>query len=53
VLLVGWLGVAMSKFSRWDRRLGTPNRHNAPIPRSSWLEGWEKAAIVAFHDPAL
>ena len=40
----------MSKFSRWDRRLGTPNRHNAPIPRSSWLEDWEKAAIVAFHD---
>jgi hypothetical protein len=40
----------MSKFSRWDRRLGTPNRHNSPIPRSSWLEDWEKAAIVAFHD---
>ena len=40
----------MSKFSRWDRRLGTPNRHIAPIPRSSWLEDWEKAAIVAFHD---
>ena len=40
----------MSKFSRWDRRLGTPNRRNAPIPRSSWLEDWEKAAIVAFHD---
>ena len=50
VLLVVWLGIAMSKFSRWDRRLGTPNRHNAPIPRSSWLEDWEKAAIVAFHD---
>jgi putative transposase len=40
----------MSKFSRWDRRQGTPNRHNAPIPRRSWLEDWEKAAIVAFHD---
>ncbi|WP_063633241.1 transposase [Singulisphaera acidiphila] len=50
VLLAGWLGIAMSKFSRWDRRLGIPNRHNAPIPRSSWLEDWEKAAIVAFHD---
>lgn len=50
MLLVGWLGIAMSKFSRWDRRLGTPNRHNAPIPRSFWLEDWEKAAIAAFHD---
>lgn len=50
MLLVGWLGIARSKFSRWDRRLGTPNRHNAPIPRSSRLEDWEKAAIVAFHD---
>src|SRR5262249_43989188 len=49
-LLVGWLGIAMNKFSSWDRRLETPNRHNAPIPRPSWLENWEKAAIVAFHD---
>ena len=40
----------MSKFSRWERRRGTPNRHNAPIPRSFWLEDWEQAAIVAFHD---
>ena len=50
MLLVGWLGIAMNKFSRWDRRLVTPNQHNAPIPCSSWLEDWEKAAIVAFHD---
>ena len=50
VLLVGWLGIALSKFSRWDRRQGTPNRHNAPIPRHFWLEDWEKAAIVAFQD---
>jgi len=47
---VGWLGIATSKFSRWNGRLGTPNRHNAPIPRDFWLEDWEKAAIVAFHD---
>jgi len=47
---VGWLGIAASKFSRWSQRLGTPNRHNAPIPRDFWLEDWEKSAIVAFHD---
>ena len=47
---MGWLGVAASKFSRWSQRLGTPNQHNAPIPRDFWLEDWEKSAIVAFHD---
>jgi putative transposase len=47
---VGWLGIAPSKFSRWSRRLGTPNRHNAPIPRDSWLEDREKSAIIDFHD---
>jgi putative transposase len=50
VLLVGWLGIALSKFSRWSQRLGTPNQHNAAIPRHFWLEDWEKTAIVAFHD---
>jgi putative transposase len=50
VLLVGWLGIALSKFSRWGHRLGTPNRHNGRIPRDFWLEDWEKAKILAFHD---
>ena len=49
-LLVGWLGIALSKFSRWSRRLGAPNQQNAPIPRHFWLEDWEEAAIVASHD---
>jgi transposase InsO family protein len=39
-----------SKFDRWRRRLGSPNRHNGRIPRDSWLEDWEKAKILAFHD---
>jgi len=50
VLLVGWLGIALSKFSRWSQRLGTPNRHNGRIPRDFWLEDWEKAKILAFRD---
>src|SRR5271165_2515307 len=49
LLLVGWLGIAMSKFSRWSGRLGTPNQHNASLRRDCWLEDWEKAAIIAFH----
>ena len=50
MLLVGWLGIALSKFNRWSQRLGTPNQHNAIIPRNFWLEEWEKIAIVAFRD---
>ena len=30
--------------------MGTPNRHNASLPRDFWLEDWEKAAIIAFRD---
>jgi putative transposase len=49
-LLVGWLEIARSKFNRWSRRLGSPNQHNTTIPRDFWLEDWEKATIIAFHD---
>jgi putative transposase len=48
--LIGWLGIALSKFNRWSQRLGTCNQHNAIIPRDFWLEEWEKIAIVAFRD---
>jgi putative transposase len=48
-LLVGWLGIAQSKFCRWSQRLGAPNQHNGCIPRDFWLEEWEKEAILAFH----
>ena len=50
LLLIGWLAIARSKFNRWSRRLGTPNQHNATVPRDFWLEDWEKAAIIAFQD---
>jgi putative transposase len=49
LLLIGWLAIAPSKFNRWSRRLGTPNQHNATVPRDFWLEDWEKAEIIAFH----
>ena len=48
--LLQWLGIARTQFSRWSRRLGIPNRHNASLPRDFWLEDWEKTAIIAFHD---
>ena len=50
MVLVGWLGIAWCKFGRWSQRLGTPNQHNASVPRDFWLEDWEKAAIIGFRD---
>ena len=46
--LVGWLGIARSKFYAWKRRYGRLNEHNASIPRDSWLLDWEREAIVDY-----
>ena len=48
--LLGWLGLATSKFHDWKRRYGKVNEHNGKIPRDFWLEDWEKQAILDFHD---
>lgn len=47
---VRWLSLSKSKFYSWSNRYGKVNEHNARIPRDNWLEEWEKAAIVNFHD---
>jgi transposase InsO family protein len=47
--LVGWLGLARSKFYDWQQRYGRANEHNGWVPRDFWLEGWEKQAILDFH----
>jgi transposase InsO family protein len=44
-----WLGIGTSKFYDWRDRYGKVNEHNAQIPRDTWLEDWEKQAIVAYH----
>jgi putative transposase len=46
---VGWLAISQSKYYQWQRRYGQANGHNAQVPRDFWLEGWEKAAILAYH----
>jgi putative transposase len=46
-----WLGIGTSKFYDWRDRYGKVNEHNAQIPRDTWLEDWEKQAIVAYHHP--
>jgi putative transposase len=48
--LLGWMGLATSKFHDWKHRYGKANEHNACVPRDWWLEDWEKEAIVAYHD---
>jgi len=48
-LLLKWLGVRTSKYYAWKRRHGQKNRHNAPTPRTFWLEAWERASILAFY----
>jgi transposase InsO family protein len=46
--ILGWLGLATSKFYDWRQRYGKANEHNSQIPRDFWLEGWEKQAIIDF-----
>jgi putative transposase len=47
--LVGWIGIAKSKFHDWRRRYGRVNEHNAWVPRDHWLEPAEQQAILDFH----
>ncbi len=47
---VGWLGLAPSKFYNRQVRYGKGNKHNSWVPRDFWLEGWEKRAILDFHN---
>ena len=48
--ILGWLELGTSKFHTWKDRYGMANEHNGQIPRDFWLEDWEKAAILDFHD---
>jgi len=27
----------------------SPNGHNATLPRATWLQDWEREAILAYH----
>jgi transposase InsO family protein len=44
------LGISRSKFFEWKKRYGRENLHNGSMPRSFWLEPWEKEAIVKFYN---
>lgn len=48
--LLGWLELGASKFHEWQQRYGKVNEHNGQVPRDFWLEDWERAAILNYHD---
>jgi len=48
--LVFWLEMSERKFYEWRKRYGKVNEHNSYLPRDSWLEDWEKEAIIAYHE---
>ena len=42
------IGIQMSKYQDWLKRYGRSNHHNGKSPRSWWIMGWEKEAIVEY-----
>jgi transposase InsO family protein len=47
---IPWLGIARGKFYGWKERYGKANEHNRLVPRDTWIEEWERKAIIEFHD---
>lgn len=48
--LLAWLELGSSKFFQWKQRYGKVNEHNGCVPRDTWLEDWEREAILVYHD---
>ena len=48
--LIAWSGIGRSRFYDWKQRYGKANEHNGKIPRDFWIEPWERAAILEYHD---
>jgi putative transposase len=47
--LLGWAGVARSKFAAWKAHYGKAWEHNGKVPRDHWLEPEERASILAYQ----
>lgn len=47
--LTCWIGIPRSTYYDWRSRYGKVNEHNSWIPRDTWLEEWERRAIVKYH----
>jgi transposase InsO family protein len=46
--LLGWLGLAASKYYSWPARQGQANQHNGHLPKGHWLLAWEQSAIESY-----
>jgi transposase InsO family protein len=44
-----WSVCAATGFTTGGALCGSPNRHNATVPKEGWLMEWEKEATIAFH----
>lgn len=45
-----WLDIPRSTYYNWCGRRGQPNRHNARLPRATWLRAWERQAILDYEE---
>lgn len=45
-----WISISSAKFNDWKKRYGKVNEYNAWIPRDTWLEEWEKNAILDYYE---
>lgn len=49
LVLIGWLGLARSKFFGWRQRHGQAQARPVQVPRDHWLSESEKQAIIGYH----
>lgn len=47
--IVIWIAITVQKYNEWKKRYGRVNEHNSWIPRDTWLEDWEKKAILDYY----
>jgi putative transposase len=46
--LLKFIDLSKAKFYQWQKRTGTPNRHNGQIPKSHWLLPEEVEKIIKY-----
>lgn len=47
--LLVWIGLSPRQYDRWQDRYGKANESPCGIPRDTWLEAWEKQAVLEFY----
>lgn len=47
-MMLGLIGISVSKFYSWHSRVGQANKHNGSTPRNHWSLKWEREAIIKY-----